>query len=266
MTVRLQAESLAALSAVANAEVLLAGHIDKTVVGIKESRRDIVTNLDLQLERHIAATLSQIGGPVVGEEAWAVEKSLPPSGSTYWLVDPIDGTVNFVHGLPYFAISVGLSVGGEFLVGAVSLPAFKELYFTYGDELAFLNGRPLKARSAQLGDSLVGVSFPSRGSANPLQHFDRFARVNDRTRGCLRLGSAAAMLCLVAAGRLQAVYGFGAKLWDVAGGIAIASRAGCEVWADRHPTSPLLNYVVAAPGVGEPLRELLGDDRPEGLE
>ena len=266
MTVRLEAESLAALSAVASAEVLLAGHVDKTVVGIKESRRDIVTSLDLQLERHIAGSLSRIGGPVVGEEAWAVEKSLPPRGSTYWLVDPIDGTVNFVHGLPYFAISVGLSVDGEFRVGAVTLPAFKELYFTYGDESAFMNGRLLKVRGAELGESLVGVSFPGRGGADRAAHFVRFARVNDRTRGCLRLGSAAAMLCLVAAGRLQAAYGFDAKLWDVAGGIAVASRAGCEVWTDHHPTSPSLDYIVAAPGVGEPLRALLGDDRPEGPE
>jgi myo-inositol-1(or 4)-monophosphatase len=184
---------------------------------------------------------------------------MPADETTFWLVDPIDGTVNFANGVPYFAISAGLWEGGGFRVGAVSLPAFKELFFTHGDEAAFLNGRRLKVRPARIDEALVGVSFPGRATAEKQDPYGMFGRVNEATRGCLRLGSAAALVCLVACGRLQGAYGFGAKIWDVGGALAIALRAGAEVRFRRHPGGPLIDYVVAAPGAGGPLRQILGE-------
>lgn len=260
MSIRLEAEAQAALRAVAGAEELLASPVDRAVVATKGSRRDVVTALDLQLERHITAALAGVGGPVVGEEAWSASATPPKPEESHWLVDPIDGTVNFVNGLPYYAISVGLAVGSDFRVGAVSLPAFKELYFTYGDEAAFLNGRRLEVKPANLDDALVGASFPGRSTGDRDRAYRQFGRVNDRTRGCVRLGSAAAMICLVAAGRLQAVYGTAAKRWDIAGAIAVAARAGCEIQMTPRAAWTDLDYVVAAPGLGAPLRDLLASE------
>jgi myo-inositol-1(or 4)-monophosphatase len=256
-------EALVALRAVSTAEEILAEPGDRSVVSTKATPRDIVTLLDRRLERHIALILGSLGMPVVGEEAWTANSTLPSETIPYWLVDPIDGTVNFVNGLPYYAISVGLWAGGGFRVGAVSLPAFKELFFTHGEGGAFLNGRRLQAKPASFKEALVGVSFPSRAAdVDRAQSFRRFGRVNDQTRGCVRLGSAAATTCQVAAGRLQAAYGEAAKLWDVAGSLAIASQAGCEVWFRPRPGLPELDYVVAVPGVGEPLRALLASEPP----
>jgi fructose-1,6-bisphosphatase/inositol monophosphatase family enzyme len=153
---------------------------------------------------------------------------------------------------------VGLWEGGSFRVGAVSLPAFKELYFTHGDEAAFLNGQRLKVEPATVGEALIGASLPSRPPEGRPSQYETFGRVNDATRGCLRLGSAAALVCLVAGGRLQGAYGIATKMWDVAGALAVAQRAGAEVSIRCSRHEPVVDYIVAAPGVGGPLRELLG--------
>jgi len=258
MTVRLEAESLAALKAVASAEELLSGPLNRVVVGTKESRRDIVTNLDILVEHHITAILAETGHPVLGEERFGESPEMPALDAPFWLVDPIDGTANFISGMPYFALSAGFWDGAGFSVGAVALPAFKELFFTHGDESAHLNGRRLLARPGSLEEALVGASFPGQPGLHRDWHYRTFGRVNEATRGCLRLGSAASLLCLVACGRLQGAYGFGAKLWDVAGGLAVAAKAGCEVWTELHPGAPTLDYIVASPGVGDALRNLIG--------
>ncbi|MBK8727242.1 MAG: hypothetical protein IPL96_14700 [Holophagaceae bacterium] len=258
MNVHLEAEALAALKAVASAEELLAGPLNKVVVGTKESRRDIVTNLDLLIERHITAILEETGHPVLGEERFAELGTIPSLGSPVWLVDPIDGTVNFFSGMPYYAISTGFWDGNGFKVGAVSLPAFKELFFTHGSESSHLNGKQLRAKPGLLEEALIGASFPGQPGPDSSWHYQTFGRVNEAARGCLRLGSAASLICLVACGRLQGAYGFNAKLWDVAGGLAVAAGAGCEVWTELRPDSPELDYVVASPGVGAGLRSLIG--------
>lgn len=258
MTVRFEQEALAALRAVSSAEELMAQPIERVVTGTKESNRDIVTNLDVLLERHICAILGETGLPILSEERFATQPQLPALDAPFWAVDPIDGTVNFTNGMPYYGISVGLWDGSAFTVGAVAMPAFKEIFFTHGQEAAFLNGRRLVARPGVLGEALLGASLPGRVVPGDPPHYELFRRVNEETRGCLRLGSAAALLCLTACNRLQGAYGFRAKLWDVAGGLAVASRAGCEVWTAPHPGTATLDYVVTAPGLLEPLRALLG--------
>lgn len=263
---RYETESLAALEAVSSAEELLHSPAGRPVIATKESRRDVVTHFDLLLERHISSVLAATGLPVVGEEAYARERFLPADTSTFWLVDPIDGTVNFTNGIPYFAISAGLWDGEDFRVGAVSLPAFKELFFTHGDEAAFLNGRRLDVKPARLDEALVGAGFPARAGQDGQDQYEIFGRINEATRGCLRLGSAAALICLVACGRLQGAYGLGAKLWDVAGALAVAKRAGAEVRYRRYPGGPRIDYIAAAPGVGRPLREILGKGPDWGTE
>ncbi|WP_306598028.1 inositol monophosphatase [Geothrix sp. 21YS21S-2] len=260
MTIQFERESLAALRSVASSEELMEEPIERVVTGTKGSMRDIVTNLDTMIEKHICAVLMETAYPILSEEAYTPDAELPPMDAPFWVVDPIDGTVNFASGMPYYAVSVGLWDGTGFGVGAVSMPAFKEIFFTHGNEAAFLNGKHLKAQPSTLQDALIGVSLPGRMQPGGPPHYEIFARVNESSRGCLRLGSAAALLCLTACGRLQGAYGFNAKLWDVGGGLAIASRAGCEVWTRFHPGHATLDYLVTAPGVLEPLMALVLPD------
>lgn len=260
MTIPFERESLAALRAVSSSEELMAQPIERVVTGTKESSRDIVTNLDLLIESHIRTILEETGHPILSEEAYASRPELPSLEAPFWAVDPIDGTVNFTNGMPFYGISAGLWDGRAFTVGAVALPAFKEIFFTHGDEAAFLNGKRLQAKASPLGEALIGASFPGKTGPTDPPHYEIFRRVNENTRGCLRLGSAASLICLTACNRLQGAYGFRAKLWDVGGALAVASRAGCEVWISLHRGEPTLDYVVAGPGVLEPLRNLLGID------
>lgn len=254
---RWEKESELALRAVATTGELITERPERLAYSTKESARDLVTELDLQIERQIAAVLGD-GFPIVGEETSPDALPVDPDAG-HWLVDPIDGTTNLICGLPYFAVSVGLRVNRRFVIGAVSVPALKELFFTYGDRGAFLNGRPLHAPSSgKLSTSLVAASF-SGTIGDPEQRrrqYQLFGEVNDAGRGCLRLGSAAVNICYVAAGRLQAAYGLCARPWDIAGALAVAQQAGCAVALKAAP-SGRVDYAVGAVEVVQALRALM---------
>ena len=259
MELRWEHESELALKAVSTGEEFIDYRPDRAGIVTKESLRDIATDVDVRIERHMTRILSASGHAVVGEEAFAKTPRLPDGNAPFWLVDPIDGTVNFVSGMPFYALSAGLCVGDQFEAGAVSLPAFKELFFTYGDRGSYLNGARLRSFDAELSSSLVGASFSGiKGDPESRRkQYEAFGRVNDASRGCLRIGSAASMISYTAAGRLQATYGLNAQLWDVAGGLAVARQAGCKIYFSRRPGSSRCDYIVGAPSVAEELRELL---------
>lgn len=258
MKLNWELESELALKAVSAGGDLILDRSEKPSISIKESLRDVVTELDLRIEVHIAAILKTSGHPIIGEESFKPGMSLPPRTSTYWLVDPIDGTANYVAGMPFYAISAGLWAADNFATGAVSLPAFKEFFFTYGDHGAYLNGKAIQSQDAQLKHSLVAAGFSgSDGDAQFRQRqYEMFGLINDSSRGCMRLGSAASNLCYVASGRLQACYGVHNQLWDVAGGIAVALRAGCKVLFQQLLGSTRVNYIVGGPTVVDELRDL----------
>ena len=250
---------IALKAAITGAEILEDRDNDSTILGQKESNRDIVTNMDIEIERRIRGVLSTTRHRVIGEET-ATGDRINPRGYS-WYVDPIDGTANFVATIPYYAVSVGLASGAGFAVGAVVIPPLKEMFFTTGDENSYLNGRVLKAGSAPLKESLVAAAF-SGSSGNKEQRlleYETFGKLNDGSRGCLRLGAASINICYVAAGRLQAAYGIANKIWDVAGAIAIASRAGCEVYTEWTPGATRISYVVGARGVAGAIAGVLRD-------
>jgi myo-inositol-1(or 4)-monophosphatase len=206
----------------------------------KDSLRDIVTQTDLDIHAVLLERLGATGVPVISEEQQVAPDALP---AQCWVVDPIDGTVNFAHGLPQFAISAGLVAGSEFQLGAVAAPALDELYFTLNSERALLNGRPFTHVHRSPDAALTAASFSAKGSA---AQYALFQQVNESTRGALRSGSAALNICWAAAGKLQAAYGFNAKLWDVAGALAVARAAGCKLVV-RHQSGALtLDYIVGS--------------------
>ena len=207
----------------------------------KESIRDIVTSADLAIDDLLTDGLLQTAIPIISEEREFNPSSL--DAGKFWVIDPIDGTVNFAHKIPFFAVSIGLVDEGEFILGAVCAPDLDELYFTLSPSKALMNGQAFKHEHQASQDSLVAASFTSRSVD---AEYALYKALNENTRGCLRTGSASLNICWAAYGKLQAAYGFRGKLWDVAGGLAIARAAGCIIHTRRHAGTPFIDYVVGS--------------------
>ncbi len=209
----------------------------------KGSFRDIVTQTDIDISDLLIKKLSTTGLPVISEEKFDPAKSNP---DIFWAVDPIDGTVNFANGLSQYAVSVGLIMKNVFKLGVVCAPALDELYFTLTPERSLLNGKPFAHTHRSSENALVAASFAARAS---MIQYDLFKQINESTRGCLRTGCAALNICWAASGKLQAAYGFAAKLWDVAGALAIARAAGCEIIVSHIPNTLTLDYCAGSKDV-----------------
>lgn len=246
MTVLFERECSFALRSVSEAaDYLMSVHGTSTLRQKTESHRDLVTEHDLIAEGKIQKILLESNYPIVGEESFKSGSYSNVSRSGHWLVDPIDGTVNYLNGLQYYGPSVGLRVCDEFPVGAVSLPALKELYFTYG-EASYLNGKLLKTEDRKLENSLVVACLSSSlrvQTEEGRKAYEFFGLINENSRGVMRIGSAATSLCFLADSRFQAVYGFNIKLWDVAAGLAVAGKAGCTVVAKINENSCSISFV-----------------------
>ena len=240
-------ESALALRAVSTVNELLLNRAEILTVSTKTSPRDIVTELDVAIEKHLSEVLKDSHYRIVGEESYD-EKNAPLSPGPCWLLDPIDGTVNFVNGMPLYAISVGLYDRG-FVTGAISLPVFKELFFTY-QEHSYLNGTRLHVNDCALTEAVVVECFSEISNNQERENeYELFSNINEKSRGCLRLGSAATSLCYAACGRIQGVVGFENQVWDIAAGIAIAKQAGCEVVLSLDPSSTRVSYIVGTKSV-----------------
>lgn len=251
-------ESELALKAVsAGAEMLEQPPRDLSV-RVKESSRDIVTLVDVAVERVVKDILAVSGDPVITEEAACEGAAHKPSGGK-WYVDPLDGTVNFVAGLPWYAVSAGFMKGNNFAAGAVIFPAAKELYYTLGHCGAFANERPLKTTPAALRHSLVAASFSGKvyDQSRREKEYLVFGAINDLSRGCLRMGSAALNVCCAASGKIGTAFGIGNKLWDVAGALAIASATGCEIFVEFIPGTYRVNFAVGAKGATNEVAAIL---------
>lgn len=156
------------------------------------------------------------------------ENTASVTGERYsWIIDPLDGTTNYIHGMPCFCISIALIDKEELVLGVVHELNFDECFYAWKDGGAFMNGEPIHVSKIQkLSDSLLATGFPYHdyGRMKPyMEVFDHFMR---NTHGLRRLGSAAADLAYVACGRFEAFYEYGLNAWDVAGGAIIVQEAG----------------------------------------
>lgn len=146
-----------------------------------------------------------------------------------WIVDPLDGTTNYVHNLRGYAVSVALEFDGEVLAGVVFDPWSDECFRAAQGQGAYLNGRPLRASGCQrMAEALMAVSFAAQASRNSLE-VKQFLEILQVCHSVRRLGSAALNLCYVAAGRLDGYVAASVKAWDVAAGMLIAAEAGASV-------------------------------------
>jgi myo-inositol-1(or 4)-monophosphatase len=188
---------------------------------------DLVTEADKEAEQKIVGILQQAfpDHRILTEESGQMETQ----SNARWIIDPLDGTTNYVHGVPFFCTSVALERAGEVVVGVVHDPLASETYAAERGGGATLNGDPARVSGTEgLGQALLGTSFADRPEELEAG-LDLFRRFAGSLRGVRRLGSGALDLCYVAAGRLDGCYEQGFSAWDVASGVLIVEEAGGKI-------------------------------------
>jgi myo-inositol-1(or 4)-monophosphatase len=186
---------------------------------------DLVTDADIASEKAILRTIRSVYPQhgIVAEESGAH----PGSFWERWLVDPLDGTVNYAHQVPFFAVSIAFARGNDVLIGVVLNPVSGELFSAQLGRGAFLNGEPIAVNpETRISDSLLATGFPYERSNAFETITGRFLRCLKASRGIRRFGSAALDLCFVACGRFAGYWEDRLQPWDTAAGALIVREAG----------------------------------------
>jgi len=209
-------------------EVLLThfGTIDRADVRSKTVARDLVSKADVAAERELVARLRR-AFPGHAIEAEEEVRDAPDDSRPRWFLDPLDGTVNFVHGIPVFSVSAGLYMGDVPLVAVVHAPKFGETFTARRGGGAHVNGRPIHVSDcAALSDAVLATGFPYRRNELPNNNVANFDALILRIRGIRRMGSAAFDLAYVAAGRFDGYWELHLEPHDVAAGALLVREAG----------------------------------------
>ena len=213
---------------------------------VKKGAIDLVTEADLQSEK----TILDIIGRHFPQDSIIAEEGGEYGQETdrVWLIDPLDGTTNFTHNFPFFAVSIALQVEKELVLGAILNPSADEYFEAVKGMGATLNNNPIKvSQTEKLEDALLATGFPYDVHENPEMVVERFKRMIVRAQGIRRPGSAAIDLCYVAAGRFDGFWEEGLKPWDTAAGILIVQEAGGRVTTFKgERCSPFSKNIVAS--------------------
>ncbi len=244
---------------------------DSGAVRSKSTPTDPVTVVDTETERLLRDRLAELrpGEPILGEEGGGpVDSAGIPAGSVTWVLDPIDGTVNFVYGIPAYAVSVGAQVNGESVAGAVADVVGNRVYSAavgLGAHVTDDQGtQPLQSAAVDdLSMALLGTGFGYSRQRRAAQAA-LLARMLPVVRDVRRIGSAALDLCMVASGRLDAYYEHGLQVWDRAAGALIAAEAGARVVLPAPGVNGAGLALAAAPGIADELLAVL--ERFNGLD
>jgi myo-inositol-1(or 4)-monophosphatase len=256
----------AALACAQAAGAVLARGLDEepAAVGTKSSATDMVSNVDRAAEAAVAAVLAERrpDDAVLGEEGTA----RPGTTGVRWVVDPLDGTTNFLFGVPQFAVSVAAEMGESTRVGIVVDPSRRETWAAVEGWGSRRNGRPCRVASGRstLATALVATGFGYQPARREWQG-EVVARMLPRVRDIRRFGAASLDLCWTAGGRFDAYYEWGLNPWDLAAGALVCQEAGGRVEA-----FPGRLIVASTPELFGPLCELLAEagatDVPAGPE
>jgi len=185
---------------------------------------DLVSYVDRTTEQMLIGELKKLI-PTAG--FIAEESGIIIAEEYRWIIDPLDGTTNFVHKIPVYSISIALQKNGKTVVGVVYEVNRDECFYAWDHGAAFLNGQPIHVSPTNtLSDSLIATGFPYNDFSRLKSYLSFFEELITNTRGIRRLGSAAVDLAYVACGRFEAFYEYGLHPWDVAAGAFIVARAG----------------------------------------
>lgn len=230
-----------------------------------KSRFNPVTEIDRAAER---AVLEVIARDRPGDAVLAEESGGERAPGRHWIVDPLDGTVNFVHGIPQISVSVALYDGDTPLAAVIFDPLRDELFDAEASAGARINGSPMAVSSTpSMEESVVATGFPYDHGQYAAGYAHALGRVLERVNGIRRFGSAALDLAWVAAGRYDGYWELGVAPWDQAAGILLVREAGGVVTdAAGTPSTPFTPLVVAAnPRVHEELRSTVAGAVPQHL-
>jgi myo-inositol-1(or 4)-monophosphatase len=201
------------------------GEVEKLQVSVK-GPANFATAADRRAEETLFAELNKArpGYGFLGEEGGRREGA---DKTHTWIVDPLDGTTNFLHGVPHFCISIGLERDGALVAGVVYDPIADELFIAEKGKGAFLNDRRIRvAARRNLNEALIACPLPHLGRGSVPDNHAELARIQPHVAGLRRLGATALELAWVAAGRFDAYWDHGVSPWDLAAGIVLVREAG----------------------------------------
>jgi myo-inositol-1(or 4)-monophosphatase len=228
------------------------------------SFREVVSDVDVLSERKIMEAVQKAHpqSAVWSEEAGMIGS---PTANVLWIIDPIDGTVNYINGIPFCAVSVACMVDGQLFAGVVHNPFTREYFYAQQGLGVWLNETPIRVSGARLlAEALLSCAFSSKSNPGRDLEYQAFGRLNDLSRGCLRTGSAAMNLAYVACGKFSATWGRKLKAWDVAAGLLLVKEAGGCVWTDAHFRAPDL-FATSCVASNGPIHQELCDQLPQLL-
>lgn len=200
----------------------------KMSFSVKEGRHNIVTETDKKIEEEILTMIKNQfpEHSFLGEESGKSGEE----GNIKWIIDPIDGTLNYVHQIPLFCVSIAATFGSDILSGVIYNPMTEELFIAEKDFGAYLNGEKLKvSQTAILDSAILATSFPYNVHENPLNCLDHFTTFSKMGLPIRKLGSKALTLGYVAAGRYDAFWSTSLNPWDYAAGKLILEEAGGQM-------------------------------------
>jgi myo-inositol-1(or 4)-monophosphatase len=193
-----------------------------------KSKNDFVSYVDKTSEVQIIKALAELlpDSGFIAEEGTSSKK-----GEVYnWIIDPLDGTTNFIHGIPCYAISIGLMRNDELVMGVIYEINLDECFYAWEGSKAYLNGKEITvSKTAAVSDSLLATGFPYYDYSRMDEYMELFRYFMQHTHGLRRLGSAATDLAYVACGRFDGFYEYCLQPWDVAAGAFIVKQAGGKV-------------------------------------
>lgn len=225
----------------------------------KKGPSDFVSAADLRVERILREELSKArpGWGLVTEEHGG---GIPTNKEDVWIADPIDGTTNFLHGIPHFCLTIAHWRRGEIVAGIVYQPIGDELFWAEKGMGTYHNRRRLRVSARQnLGDALIATGLPFRGKEKHPRYMDTLAAVVPEVAGVRRFGAAALDLAWVAAGRFDGFWEYGLSPWDIAAGILLIREAGGAV-TDMDGGDAMLakgELLAANPALHKPLARLV---------
>jgi myo-inositol-1(or 4)-monophosphatase len=228
-------------------------------VRFKNGPGDPFSEADLRAEETVKAMLAaarpaygflgEEGGLAAGEDA-----------EHTWVVDPLDGTMNFVRGVPFFAVNVALARAGEVIAGVTYIPMMDEMFWAEAGQGAFLNGAPIRvAKTARLEDAVLAVGIPFAGKPRQEQFVHEIAQLTPRVASVRRLGAGAVDTAYVACGRFDAYWEQSVSPWDMAAGAVLVREAGGVVTDTMGAPLDIMggNVLNCTPGIHAALLEII---------
>lgn len=194
----------------------------------QKGEHNLVSYVDKGAEKQIVEALRQLlpGCGFIAEEGSATDNG----EQLKWIIDPLDGTTNFVHGTPPYCVSIALLEGAELVVGVVFEVTLGELFYAWKGSDAYLNGEKISVSQVRsVCSSLIAIGFSHTATASSPEHIERLAWYQNNSDGIRRTGSSTANVVYVACGRLDAFVQKGLAPWDIAAGALITERAGGKV-------------------------------------